>query len=46
METFKEDVNSFTKAAKEKIEKNITLSEEDLKTLFLLNVIEEENHEK
>lgn len=46
MEVFKDDVARFTSEVKEKLEKNTHLSEEDLKVLFLLNLIEEEVHEK
>ena len=46
MESFKDDVQQFTKEAAEKLSKGIPLSAEDLKTLCLLNLIEEESHEK
>ncbi len=46
MEVFKEDVALFTKEVKEKLEKGSALTEEDFKILFMLNVLEEEAHEK
>lgn len=46
MEIFKDDVASFTKEVKEKLEKGLQLSEDDLKVLFMLNLLEEEAHEK
>ncbi len=46
MEIFKDDVASFTKEVKEKLEKGLHLSEDELKILFMLNLIEEEVHEK
>lgn len=46
MEVFKDDVALFTKEVKEKLEKGGNLSEEDLKVLFMLNLLEEEANEK
>ena len=46
MEIFRVDVALFTKEVKEKLERGLALSEEDLKILFMLNVLEEEANEK